>query len=590
MNALVAVALAAALSAADLEALEDLAGAWANPSAAADAEARRRFAGRGEALADDFLRHTGGPTRNDAIFVVLRALGEPEAVVALARALPGSPPPASGPLERHWTEIDAAIEAALENERVRREPRVVAAIVAAVGAAREKPGGAPVAEAAVGLLGRCRGAEAVSALRGFARDPDPPIRAAAAQALGWLRAGTEPAPDAGLEPVWSTLAGTLLSDPSAEARRKAAESLGRLGQAAAVEPLRRAVAAERAPEVVDAIVGALERLGAPPTDPALVRDILGRAHEAAAVRALFERWRATASPEDLVAVAATGPLPHRALALEAVTRPAEAPRVRTLPLAAPPTPDGGAVVQAVAPAVSFPGPYDAATPGPPVLDAATRERLAASAVEVLAVPLPHSTTDAAVTALWRLVAGDMREALRRTDAIRDLDQRYWASHHLDRFDPGAYGRLRRRGEWIAAALLAVPFLALLAWPPARRAAPVALAAIAVWGATAPSGGPLGLPPWPFPLVAVRFLTCAAAAAAVVATLRFRRLRPLAAGALAGVVFFAAWTATRELGLYPPDTQSGYVFVFEPLLGTLVAALLTVPLVLVSFRRSRAETA
>ncbi|MGH7821171.1 MAG: hypothetical protein ACREQ9_15505, partial [Candidatus Binatia bacterium] len=338
------------------------------------------------------------------------------------------------------------------------------------------------------------------------------------------------------------------------------------------------------PEVVDAIVGALERVGAPLLDPALCREIAARCAEAHAARPLFERWRASVPREAVIAAAIEGPPTLRALALESLVAPREAHRiaVATVAIPPPPAPEGAELTVALGHAPGFvagvgPG-IDRAEPMAPELDPATVERLLLSAVAILAEPRALSTTEAAHAALWQLAGAEVAAALRHTDAIADPAQRFWASSALHHRDRDGYDRYRRRREAALAAVLAVPLLVLLAYPPARPSAAALLGGVAIWGATTfLASGALALPPWPYPLSKVRFLAPAAAAVASAAAVSLTRYRVLAAGAFAGPLCLAAWWMTRSVGFYPPDTQSGYAFIFEPIGGLVVAPVLAVVL-------------
>lgn len=578
MTFLLAATLAASLNATEIAELDRFSGGWSEPSAEARVEARRIFAGRGVAIAEHFLLHNDPVPRNDAYFFVLQALGEPDAALHLLRALPEPPRVESGPLDRHFTEIDALLGAMLENESVGSDPRVIAAVVEAVAAGRAKPYGVNVAEAAVELLGKCRGPQAVAALDGFAADPDAAIRTAAARALGWLRHEglVERPAETVAEPrrVIDALGRTLLHDGDTTARREAAESLGRLGLTEGIEPLRAALDREESPEAVDAVVYSLERLGAPLADPARSRDVAARCWEADAARPLFERWRATVSREMILRAAIEDPPTLRSLALDALVREAKPPAVPAPllePIPPPPAPPGAAPVRVmIAPVGSLSAPEPRRS-RPADLDPVTTEALIASSVDLLGRELSRSTTDLAMNALWALVDEKAAEALRRTDEISDRAQRFWASHGIHYRDPTGYDRYRRTRELLVAATMALPFVVLFFFAPARPFAVIGLAAVTIWGVTTfLDGSALTLPPWPYPISKVRFLATAAAAVAAGAALWLPRRRWLAAVLLAGILFWIAYQQTRSIGFYPPDTQSGYLFIFEPIGGLLVA--------------------
>ena len=51
--------------------------------------------------------------------------------------------------------------------------------------------------------------------------------------------------------------------------------------------------------------------------------------------------------------------------------------------------------------------------------------------------------------------------------------------------------------------------------------------------------------------------------------------------LAPLIFIAVYLLTREVGFFPRETQSGWVFLFEPALGLVAAAPLAFVLTLVA---------
>lgn len=583
MVILLSLALAASLVASDVERLSGFDADWGEPRPQAAEAARGAFSGRALDIADHFLHHSDAPPRNGAYFFVLSALGDVEATLVLIRALPDPPHVETGLLDRHDGEITSLVEAILEKSDVGADPRVVRELVAAIGRARGRTGRENVVTEVIALVGKCRGAAALEALRVLAGDGDARIRSAAANALGWLEEGEGPTATAAVE----SLARTLGSDPSADARREAAESLGRLGTPEAIEPLRMALDREHDGRAVDAIVGSLERLGAPVTDPEACRAIVARCWEAQACRRLFERWKVTVDGAALIAAATEAPPALRALALADQTGTAGGPSI-------------------VAPSVRRPPPAPAASAGavpltadtrrlpaaPPVprLDPAVSDRLLASAVDLLGRKISLSTYETAAYALWELAGQRMPTALAWTDRISDRDARYWASSFLWHRDRDGYTSYRRIREALAAILVGLVFAALL-WlaPPWRRVAAIGLTCSVGWGAAAFSvAGPLSLPPWPLPFSTVRFLVAVAVGMATATALSLPRLRLPAAGVAAGLFFFVEYLLTRGAGFFPPDTQSGYAFVFEPVAGLAVAPALALVLTVAASRLAPRE--
>ena len=523
------LALAAALSVTDIERLSRYDAGWSNPRPEAVEEARTAFSGRALEIAEQFLHHSDVPPNFGAYAFVLSALGDVEATRTLIRAIPDPPKVESGILDRYHGEISALVEAILEKSNVGSDEDIVSAVVDALARARARPDFEPVAVETIPLLGKCRGPAALRALEDLAADSEPALRGAAADALGWLKSrggGDQKSPV-------ESLARILGSDPETDARRRAAESLGRLGLAAGIEPLRAALERDQDPRVVDAIVTSLERLGGPVTEPEQCRKLAERCWEAGVARPLFERWQATVDRRALVAAAVDAAPPLRALALRGLVN---------------------------------------STPAPPDLDAQTVARLVDSAIDLLDREVSLSTYGTALDALWILAEEKISTALPWADRISGRDAQYWASANLWFKDRAGYDSYRRFRETRAAVLLATLFLFLL-WraPRSRPIAAIALIASLGWGAMSFSvEGSLSLPPWPLPFSTIRFLVTLAVAFASGAAIRLPRLRALAAGASAALLFAVAYFLTRGIGFFPPDTQSGYAFIFDPITGLATA--------------------
>jgi hypothetical protein len=553
--------LLAVLSAADLQRLESYEAAWAdtNGGPGLTVHARAEFGGRGPDLARHFLTHTDARPRNDAYFFVLRAISDADTAVILIRGLADPPARESGLLDRDPGEIIVAVEAVLSDESTREDPRIVAALETAISAARARPGGAglPAALDAVRLVGLCRSAEAGRALTRLANDPDAPIRTAAAAALGQLgpdgaRSSTAPTPA-------RQLVG-LLADPSAAARRQAAESLIGAEDPATNDALRALLIAEPDSRVVDAIVQTLHRRGAAVDDPEQCRGLIARTWEAAVAQQLMDCWRRIALPEQIVEAALNGPAAQRAAALVAMVDTAPAER--------------SVLVDR--------------TIGPARFDQAVGERLMESARWVLSQgdAIATSTRDATERALWELSGRNMTRGLAYADRITPNDARFRASAALARADPGAYDAARRGRQSLIALAVAAACAVLAFWPGFRRPALLfALSAIglALW--TQQASGVRDLPPPPLQLLgvaAIGFLS-AGAAAAVAALLPHHRsgLRS-ALVRLAGTTFGAAMLGgaagaiSRRARLFPSGL-AGWELVFDPIGGAIVAAVVAAAL-------------
>ncbi|MBI4736328.1 MAG: HEAT repeat domain-containing protein [candidate division NC10 bacterium] len=618
---------AATLSAADLERLasferhEGLRGVpdWARAKKEGEvqpayAEVRKDFGGRGPEIAERFLKHTDLPPRNDAYFFVMEAVADVETAVTLIRALADPPKVESGPvikvgnrswiMERDPGEILVAIEATLVNERVGSDPRVVSALVETVAALRAKPKGIGLgtAGAAVSLLGKCRGPEAIQALQRFAADAEPSIRALAVQALGGMAASGEPEKAIKASTV-ATLARTLRSDPDHRARLEAATSLGKLDPPEGIQPLRDALAQEKHPEVVDAIVVALQKLRAPITEPEACRDIAGRCWGVQAAAPLFACWRSSATREAILAAATTGPPMLRALALHALVEAALVRRTRSpMPLirapSPPPPPPGLGGPQGRRSISNLPIPVEQELPPPIVpFDDATRDRLLVASVELLskevtAFPdkrdaVSYSTAQVARDAFWEISGRYMPVALWYADRIRPVysryasSGRYAASSDLSRKDQAGYIAYRRPRQALAAVLLALPCFLLLIPEKTRRAGGLLSVAILGWGIWSLfMTGVRELPPPPLFFFTLSFSAFLAAGVATAGAgilpwerIRWGPLRGVSRVGLsavgAGGLAFLACGWSRWNSLFPIGGE-GWELIFDPLGSAIVA--------------------
>lgn len=578
-------------------------------------EAQKNFAGRGPEVARHFLTHTGYPPANTAFFFVLEAVGDTETALVLIRALADPPKVESGPvikvgdrswlLERDGSEIRVAIESVLVNEPVRGDPRVVDALMEAITRLKARRGGAASAGTVVALLGRCAGPEARAALQKLAADADASIRSLALQGLGESARAAKAAPKDQAATL-ATLTQGLGTDPDPRTRLEAAGALGRLGSAEAVPPLRAALASERDPQVIDAVVLALGQLHARITDPQLCRDVLARTWEVEPARVLFSCWRGAATPEAVIEAATSGPAQLRALALYSLIERAAVRRrapglVRAPQLVAPPpplAPPGARAITNVP--VPPPGPRE---PSPVKFDEATRDRLLTSAVEVLskhsaAFPgkgkeVSYTTAQLVRDALWEISGRDMGVALAHADRIamtgaRYFSGRYSASYDLWNRDRPAYLDYRRPRQAVAAALAALLFVPLFIRRRFRRAGALIVIAALGWGAsslTATDVRELPPPPLQFLTVSAIAFFSAGITAAVIAL--HAQSRPpggmLKAAGRAGftvtaaaVLAFFACGYTRWNDIFPVGGE-GWGLIFDPIGSAIVAALIAMVL-------------
>jgi hypothetical protein len=560
------VLVAAVLSPADLRQIDKYSDAWAfSPDEAQSLEkqAVADFAGRGTEIADYFLSHTDSPPRNDAYFFVLRAVGDTDTALTLIRALSNPPARLSGILDRHFGEIVVAVEAILTGDAARRDPRVVAALEAAVAAARRKPYGTGAHEAleALRLIGLSATDEAARALARLAADTDATVRAAAAAALGEVKRPVDGAADA--PSPGRDLLRILLSDPNPPARRQAAQSLGLIDAPEAAPGLRAALGSEKDPRVVDAVVQSLHRRGEPLENPVECRGLIARTWEVGVAEQMLDCWRRSGvSGEELERMALTGGATERAMALFAVSTPAGQRQ---------------SVVVARAPERAR-------------MDAVVRTRLLDAAVWVLSQDtISLSVRDRAEQALWNLSEMRMDRALAHADRVTPTDMRFRTSEALARADAAAYDSTRRRRQAAVALSIALGFgvLGLFRSRISRPAVLIALS-MAGWAAwTLQSSGVRNLPPPPLWLLSVPGIVFLSAGATTGAAALIARgpahangattvrgiLTMIVSGTLAGTVCFA----TRNAGLFPGD-MAGWELIVDPLAAIVLAVVVTAILV------------
>jgi len=544
-------------------------------------EAREAFAGRGVAVARHFLLHTDYKVSNEAYWFVLYALADEAAALELIRALPSPPEVRAGVMARYYGEVAIAIEGMLSAPAIAHSEAVTAELIRVIDA--RKGSGEP-AESAIPLLGLARTEGARAALQRLTRDPSPQARELAVRALGAAAAlppaagysgapGAPPPTDAGTTVV---LLGVLDSDPSEEARIRAAEALAKTGGHEAAAALDAALDRDGSPRVVDAIATALEQLGAPPTDPTRCREIVRRGWEPQAQSPCFERWRATVGSADVLAAALEGPGVQRILAIETMLAASDDTARRlvkgqTMPLRP--------------------------------IDDDLRPRLLASLVEVLSAPpgdISSTIVYLAQGALSDIAGGNMALALEHADAIGPLSGRLETSAHLARQDFPAYAAVRRPRQ--AAVFLAVAALGVLMaiWAAGRRAGmPIAASGLALAGATVVATSARTLPPPPLWLLtapAIGVLT-AGAVAALAALRPAGRARSALAGlglsavqivaATVGAIVICGWT--RSGGLFPAG-PGGWELLFEPIASGMLAGVWSFLLVLADYGLRRARPA
>lgn len=581
-------------------------------------EARALFAGRGPDIARHFLTHTDVPRADYAYFFLLQALADTDTALVLIRALWDPPKIISGfvvkagdstsILGRDRLQILAAIEHVLGNESVRSDPRTVAALVEAIAHLRASPGADPhFVGMAVTMLGHCAGPEAVAALQKLAGDPEPSIRSLAIEGLG-RTASTDVNVNSNRKQLGHAaedekkdrssalpaITRTLGSDLDPRVRAEAATALGNLGSAEAIPGLREALAKERHPQVVDAIVLALEKLGAPLTDPQSCREVVSRTWDPYAARGLFSCWRASASREAVIEAATRGPAQLRALALYSlVERAAGATKPPIVavapPMVAPPAPLGAkAIIN-----VPIPPPESARVS----FDEATRDRLLASAAGTLSRPIMASpgkgegisdkTAQLVYDAMWEISGRNMATALAYADRIspplatRHADAgRYWASYYLENKERSAYLDYRQPRQAAAAVILALAFGTLLAWRKTRRAAATLVLAALGWGVSSFFETEMReLPPPPLQFLSVSAIGFFSAGISVAGMALWKSRaagtalraigRAVASVAIAAVLAFAVCVFVH--GAFFPGMGGGWELIFDPLGSVVIAA-------------------
>lgn len=580
-------------------------------------EARDLLPGRGPAIAQYFLMHEPPPPSNDAYFFVFEALADTETALILIHALTapladvstkGKISDAGSPERvRDNFQIEVAIEAVLVNDRVRSDPRVAQALIDTIARLREKPWDPHYTQMAVSLLGRCSGPAATLALQQLATDGDAALRNAAIQALGQVhgdRREKNVANSADQSSSLATFTRTLNTDNNPAARASAATALGNSDHAESTTALRAALAQERQPQVVDAIVLALHKRAAPFTDSALCRELVSRTWDIAAARVPFDCWRVSATRAALIDAATRGSPQLRALCLAALVEshtPRAAPALITLTPALPHAPQLAGATAMQNAAIPLP-----AGKTEPALDPVTQQRLLASAVEILSMPSAGTPVDGAAIsdgaaslvndALWEISGHNMPLALAYADRVTPASRRYssmaryGASYRLWNKDKAAYVEYRRPRQALVAVITAAFLGVLLWWEKTRHAGALLVVAVLGWGIfTGYETDIAGLPPPPLQLLSVAAIgfLCAGLSTATSSLLwpTYRRgsftaaikrstLSTLGAALLA----FAACIVSR--GRYFPIGGEGWELIFDPVGAALTAALAAIGLLLV----------
>ena len=563
--------------------------AWSRPTPAMRMQVRREFSGRGAEIAEYFLAHSSPPPHNGAYFFALRELAEPDAALVLIRAL-SNWPPAGQDMPRFWGEIEAAASAALIGSSVQQDARIVPALLLTIERASSHPVQGPqIASAGVRLLGQVHTSAAVGALQKLLSNPQPELRAAAAQALATADVS---APGFSFIPrsVVESLSQTLVSDPNWRARRDAAISLGRLHNKAAEGRLLASLRTEQQPEVVDAILGALRVSGVVLQDPRLCFTAMQRAHEASVAEPAFACWRRAATPSTLLDTALRGPAIPRVLATMFLIREAQPPprSVDRYRKAFPPSPaaarPGDQQAMVSAPVMRFGG----SAQDPPHFTPELRNALLRSMVEALSQneSLGDSTTGATQQALWEISGHDMASAIASADQISGMAARFQMSEALSRFDAGAYFRYRRRRQALLAAGIAALMLVMALASGVRRSALICAVAAAGWAcASLYADSVRELPPPPLQLLSVSAIGFLCGGAVAAAFARFRSpgtgylkgvLYSVGAAGSAGLVAAIVCGSTRNSRLFPVGTE-GWELIFDPagafIVATAVALLL-----------------
>ena len=570
-------------------------------------EIQKSFGGRASEIANHFLKHVDPAVSNDSIFLVLTVVGDVEAALILIRAMNHPPKVESGAeirkgvyLERYVGEIEMAIEATLTNDGVRKDPRVVSALVETVAGARTPHGENGNGSRAIRLLGLCQNPHAIEALEEFASDPEASIRAAATEALG--KAGTSSTP--GEKPKRSTigtLVQTLQQDSDRQTRLQTVRSLATLGDSEGIKTLRNTVIEEKDPMVVDEIVKALEEVKSPIEDPKTCYDIMGRCWEAGACGRLFQRWQVSASREEVIKSALEGPPPTKALAINFLTAASERSEYQSLflphvapPIPPPVLPNGSLAKIQIVPRPSAPTRPQQPTP---LFEPAMRQPLLTSAVaalsnDVTSFPkrgneISYITALMLMDGLWELAERKMDVALKAADQIKLSHGRYTGagrygvSHHLHLKDKVAYVTYRKPRQLAYGFSLALPILPLLLFRRSRRSSALFVTSILLWGIwTLSTKSIREFPPYPLSFLTtslIAFTSCGVVTA-ILALLpenpftsrllrRIARVPLAVMGSGATAFFVCAWSRSRG---YFPIGSEGWDLIFEPLGSSILA--------------------
>ncbi len=515
-------------------------------------QAQQEFGGRGPELARYFLYHQS-PPNNSAFFFLFRAVGDAETAKILIRSLPNPPKPVDGVMSRHAGEIEVAVGEILQNNSMRTDPAVLEALEETLTKARQLPWGEFPAKLIVASIGYLQTPEAAESLQNLADDPDAVIRAAAVAALG----------KTGQSSILPSLEQAMSDDPSPAVRSEAAEALAQASTEKSVPALLASLIKETNLHVIDSILKSLVSLRALPEEPKECLNLAKTGWDVETVRPYFNCWQKTASREAIIAQAISGTWAIRALALNALTqgRPPKGPLT----------------------------PAKSASTHPLSFDEPTKAKLLQSAVEVLSHDIrgshhkdtiSHNTAYMTKEAFGEITGQDMATALAFADRIQPLHGRYdyigrfGASSYLASKDAKAYTALRRSGQLLSAALLALACALPLIPLKTRKFGAALLAGIALWVVFMmfETGVQVFPPPplWVLSVPFIAFLTAGLVSGAVAFMPCKSWTKLITSLMTAGIAALIISGYTRSQGWFPIG-DGGWALFFDPIGCALLAA-------------------